>query len=96
MSEVPETSYLVKSLSDAITVPMMIDVIGLKRANEIADDKRIFKESLSGLPERIRRHFIKKTEAMQLDDKVAILGEIELMMEEGVSEEKLVEYINEL
>jgi len=96
MSEVPETSYLVKSLSDAITVPMMIDVIGLKRSNEIADEKRIFKDSLRALPERIRRHFVKKTEAMQLDDKVAVLGEIELMMEEGVSEEEVAEYINEL
>ena len=96
MSEVPETSYLVKSLSDAITVPTMIDIIGLKRANEIAEETRIFKESLRLLPESTRRHFIKKTEAMQLDDKVAILGEIELMMEEGVSEADVVEYINEL
>lgn len=96
MSEVPETSYLVKSLSDAITVPMMIDVIGLKRANEIADEKRIFKESLRALPENTRREFVKKTEAMQLDDKVAILGEIELMMEGGVSEEEVAEYISEL
>ena len=96
MSEVPETSYLVKSLSDAITVPMMIDVIGLKRTNEIAEETMIFKDSLRALPESIRRHFIKNTEAMQLDDKVAILGEIELMMEGGVSEEEVMEYINEL
>jgi hypothetical protein len=96
MSEVPETSYLVKSLSDAITVPAMIDIIGLKRANEIAEETRIFKDSLRALPDSIRRHFIKKTEAMQLDDKVAILGEIELMMEGGVSEAEVVEYINEL
>ena len=33
---------------------------------------------------------------MQLDDKVAILGEIELMAEEGVSDVELIEYINEL
>jgi hypothetical protein len=33
---------------------------------------------------------------MQLDDKVAILGEIELMMEGGVSEAEIIEYINEL
>ena len=96
MSEVPETSYLVKSLSDAITVPMMMDVIGLKRANEIAEETSTFKDSLRLLPESIRRHFVKKTEAMQLDDKVAILGEIELMMEGGVSEAEVVEYINEL
>ena len=96
MSEVPETSYLVKGLSDSITVPMMIDVIGLKRANEIAEETIIFKDSLRALPESIRRHFIKNTEAMQLDDKVAILGEIELMMEDGVSEEEVMEYINEL
>jgi len=96
MSEVPETSYLVKSLSDAITVPQMIDVIGLKRANEIADEKRIFKDSLRTLPESIRMVFVKKTEAMQLDDKVAVLGEIELMMDEGVSEEEVAEYMNEL
>ena len=96
MSEVPETSYWVKGLSDSITVPMMIDVIGLKRANEIAEETIIFKDSLRALPESIRRHFIKNTEAMQLDDKVAILGEIELMMEDGVSEEEVMEYINEL
>ncbi len=96
MSEVPETSYLVKSLSDAITVPMMIDVIGLKRANEIAEETRIFKDSLRALPDIIRRHFAKKTDSMQLDDKVAILGEIELMMEGGVSQEEVMEYMNEL
>ena len=96
MSEVPKTSYLVKSLTDAITVPTMIDIIGLKRANEIAEETRLFKDSLRLLPESTRRHFIKKTEAMQLDDKVAILGEIELMMEGGVSEEEVMEYINEL
>ena len=96
MSEVPETSYLVKSLSDSITVPMMIDVIGLKRANEIAEETMIFKDSLRALPESIRRFFSEKTDSMHLDDKVAILGEIELMMEGGVPEEEVMEYINEI
>lgn len=96
MSEVPETSYLVKSLSDSITVPMMIDVIGLKRANEIAEETTNFKESLSALPENIRRVFSDKTDSMHLDDKVAILDEIELMMEGGVPEEEVMEYINEI
>ena len=36
------------------------------------------------------------TESMRLDDKVAILGEIELMMEGDVPEEDVMEYINEL
>jgi GNAT superfamily N-acetyltransferase len=96
MSEVPETSYLVKSLSDSITVPMMIDVIGLKRANEIAEETMIFKDSLRALPKSISRFFSEKTDSMQLDDKVAILGEIELMMEGGVPEKEVMEYINEL
>ncbi len=96
MSEVPGTSYLVKSLSDAVTVPMMNDIIGLKRSTEIAEETRFFKESLSALPANVRKLFIKKTDAMELDDKVAILGEIELMMEEGVPEAEIIEYINEL
>ena len=96
MSEVPGTSYLVKSLSDAVTVPSMIEIIGLKRSNEIAEETIIFKESLSALPVDIRERFTKKTETMQLDDKVVILGEIELMMEGGVSEAEIIEYIHEL
>ena len=94
MSEVPETSYLVKSLSDAVTVPTMIEIIRLKRSNEIAEETMIFKESLRALPDNIRARFIEKTESMQLDDKVAILGEIELLMEEGVPEAELIEYID--
>lgn len=94
MSEVPETSYLVKSLSDAVTVPTMIEIIRLKRSNEIAEETMIFKESLRALPDNVRARFIEKTESMQLDDKVAILGEIELIMEEGVSESELIEYID--
>ena len=94
MSEVPETSYLVKSLSDAVTVPTMIEIIGLKRSNEIAEETMIFKESLRALPDHIRARFIEKTESMQLDDKVAILGEIELMMEGGVSDSEIMEYID--
>ena len=96
MSEVPETSYLVKSLSDAVTVPTMIDIIGLKRANEIAEETRLFKESLSALPTEVRKLFIEKTESMQLDDKVAILGEIELMMEGDVAKDEIMTYIDDL
>ena len=96
MSEVPGTSYLVKSLSDAVTVPMMTGIIGLKRSTEIAEETRLFKESLSALPANVRKLFIKKTDAMELDDKIAILGEIELMMEEDVPEAEIIEYINEL
>jgi hypothetical protein len=94
MSEVPETSYLVKSLSDAVTVPTMIEIIRLKRSNEIAEETMIFKESLRALPDNVRARFIEKTESMQLDDKVAILGEIELLIEEGVPEAELIEYID--
>ena len=96
MSEVPGTSYLVKSLSDAVTVPIMFDIIGLKRANEIAEETALFKDSLSTLPADVRKSFTEKTKSMQLDDKVAILGEIELMMEEGVAEHDVMEYIDAL
>ena len=96
MSEVPGTSYLVKSLSDVVTVSTMIGIIGLKRANEIAEETRFFKESLHSLPDHVRKLFIETTESMQLDDKVAILGEIELMMEESVSDSEIMEYIDEL
>lgn len=96
MTEVPDTSYLVKSLSDAVTVPMMNDIIGLKRLTEIAEETRIFAEELSRLPDDIRKLFIEKTDSMQLDDKIAILGEIAIMMEEEVHEDEIIEYINEL
>lgn len=98
MSDVPGTSYLVKSLLDAVTPETMRDVIGLKRSNEIADETKHFNESLRALSPEVRAVFIEKTESqsMQLDDKVAILGEIELMAEEGVSDVELIEYINEL
>lgn len=96
MSDVPGTSYLVKSLSDAVTVPIMRDVIGFKRSTEIAEETRLFKESLHALSGVIRKLFIKKTESMHLDDKVAILGEIEIMQEEGVPDDEIISYINEL
>ena len=98
MSEVPDTSYLVKSLSDAVTVPMMNDIIGLKRLTEIAEETRLFAEELSQLPDDIRKLFIEKTESMNLnlDDKIAILGEIALMLDEKVSEDDIHDYIDEL
>lgn len=98
MSEVPETSYLVKSLSDAVTVPIMNDVIGLKRATEIAEESRLFEEELEKLPDNIRPIFIKKAESMNLglDDKIAILGEIAIMMDEYVAEEEIIDYIDAL
>jgi len=98
MSEVPGTSYLVKSLSDAVTVPMMNGIIGLKRLTEIAEETRLFAEELSRLPDDIRKLFIEKTDAMELslDDKIAILGEIAIMMEEDVDKNEIIEYIDEL
>ena len=77
---------------------MMTGIIGLKRSTEIAEETRLFKESLSALPANVRKLFIKKTDAMELmlDDKIAILGEIELMMEEDVPEAEIIEYINEI
>ena len=96
MHAVPGTSYLVKSLSDAVSRETMFDVIGLKRSNEVAEETKIFNDSLRALSPDVRKVFIKKTELMQLDDKVAILGEIELMNEEGVSEDEIIEYINEM
>ena len=98
MSEVPGTSYLVKSLSDAVTVPMMNGIIGLKRLTEIAEETRIFAEELSRLPDDIRTRFTQKTDAMRLnlDDKIAILGDIAIMIEEDVREDEIIEYIDEL
>ena len=98
MSEVPETSYLVKSLSDAVTVPIMNDIIGLKRSTEIAEESRLFEEELEKLPGHIRPLFINKVESMNLglDDKIAILGEIAIMMDEDVDEEEIIQYIHEL
>jgi hypothetical protein len=96
MSEVPGTSYLVKSLSDAVPVPTMIEIIGLKRTNEIAEETMLYKESLSALPVHIRAIFTKKTESMGLDDKIAVLGEIAIMLDENVPDEEINEYIDEL
>ena len=98
MSEVPDTSYLVKSLSDAVTVPMMNGIIGLKRLTEIAEETRLFTEELSQLPDDIRTRFTKKTDAMELslDDKIAILGEIAIMLDEDVHKDEIIEYIDEL
>ena len=98
MSEVPDTSYLVKGLTDAVTVPMMNGIIGLKRLTEIAEETRLFAEELRRLPADIRKLFIEKTDAMELslDDKIAILGEIAIMLEEDVREDEIIEYIDEL
>jgi GNAT superfamily N-acetyltransferase len=96
MSEVPDTSYLVKGLSDAVTVPMMNCIIGLKRSTEIAEETTLFEEELRRLPDDIRTRFTKKTELMQLDDKIAILGQIAIMMDEDVSEDEIHEFIDEI
>lgn len=93
MSEVPGTSYLVKSLTDATTVSRMVDIIQTKRAAEVGEETRLFEASLRALPDNIRKLFIEKTDSMQLDDKIAILGEIELMLEEGVSESEVIEFL---
>ena len=96
MSEVPGTSYLVKSLSGAVSVQTMNEIIGHKRSTEIAEEIELFEEELHKLPEDIRERFTKKTESMQLDDKIAVLGEIAIMMDENVSDEEINEYIDNL
>lgn len=96
MSEVPGTSYLVKSVSHAATIPIMSDIIGLKRSTEIAEETTLFEEELRRLPDDIRARFTKKTELMQLDDKIAILGQIAIMMDEDVSEDEIHEFIDEI
>jgi hypothetical protein len=40
--------------------------------------------------------FTKKTESMGLDDKIAVLGEIAIMLDENVPDEEINEYINDL
>ena len=56
----------------------------------------LFEEELHKLPEDIRARFTKNAESMELDDKIAVLGEIAIMLDENVSDEEIIEYINDL
>lgn len=103
MSEVENTSYLVKSLStntdadaDAVSLPLMREIITLKREKEREQEEQIYKTGLGELPTRIRDKFIEMidTETMELDDKIAILGEVQIMVEEEVDEDEIIEELN--
>lgn len=99
MSEVPNTSYLVKSMSPDVTIPVMNEIITLKRQREIEQETQIYNQGLQELDETIRQVFIQKVDALQmeLDDKIAVLGEIAMMMEEQeVTNDEIIDYINEL
>lgn len=98
MSEVENTSYLVKSLSrdtdaDAVSLPLMREIITLKREKEREQEEQLYKAGLEELPTRIRDKFIEMidTETMELDDKIAILGEVQIMIEEEVDEDEILE-----
>lgn len=99
MSEVPNTSYLVTSMSPDVTIPVMNEIITLKRQREIEQETQIYNQGLQELDETIRQVFIQKVDALQmeLDDKIAVLGEIAMMMEEQeVTNDEIIDYINEL
>lgn len=99
MSEVPNTSYLVKSMSPDVTIQVMNEIITLKRQREIEQETQIYNQGLQELDETIRQVFIQKVDALQmeLDDKIAVLGEIAMMMEEQeVTNDEIIDYINEL
>lgn len=97
MSEVPETSYLVKSISEEVSIQRMNDIITHKRNKEIEQESEMYEEGLRDLNENIRERFVKKVESlkMSLDDKIAVLGEIVTMIDD-VEEEEIIDYINEL
>lgn len=97
MSEVPETSYLVKSISEDVSIQRMNDIITQKRNKEIEQESEMYEEGLRDLNENIRERFVKKVESlkMSLDDKIAVLGEIVTMIDD-VEEEEIIDYINEL
>jgi hypothetical protein len=99
MNEVPNTSYLVKSMSPDVTIQVMKEIITLKRQNEIEQETQIYNQGLQELDETIRQVFIQKIDALQmeLDDKIAVLGEIAMMMEgQEVTNDEIIDYINEL
>ncbi len=85
MSEVENTSYLVKSLTESVSLEQMREIITLKRENEIAEEQEIYEEGLRELPTKIREKFIEMVDAakMNLDDKIALLGEQLIMLDEG-------------
>jgi hypothetical protein len=88
MSEVENTSYLVKRLTDSISLEQMREIITLKRENEIAEEQEIYEEGLRELPTKIREKFIEMVDAakMNLDDKIALLEEQLIMLDEGGGE----------
>jgi hypothetical protein len=63
----------------------MREIITLKRENEIAEEQEIYEEGLRELPTKIREKFIEMVDAakMNLDDKIALLGEQLIMLDEG-------------
>ena len=95
MSEVENTSYLVKSISNELSIPQMREIITMKREKEREQEEQIYKEGIEELPIRIREKFIKMvdTKKMELDDKIALLGEIQIMLEENTDEDEIVDYI---
>jgi hypothetical protein len=98
MSEVENTSYLVKSLtteSDAVSLPLMREIIKLKREKEREQEEQIYKDILDELPIRIRNKFIEMidTDKMELDDKMALLAEVKIMVDEELDEDEILEWL---
>lgn len=104
MSEVENTSYLVKSLStdrdaDAVSLPLMREIITLKREKEREQEEQIYKERLEELPPRIRAKFIEMLDTetmMDLDDKIALLWEVQIMVDEEVDEDEIIEELHSM
>lgn len=76
----------------------MNEIITLKRQREIEQEKEIYNQGLQELDETIRTLFTQKVDAlkMDLDDKIAVLGEIAMMMESQTNDDEIIDYINEL
>ena len=71
----------------------MREIITLKREKECEQEEQIYKAGLDELPIRIRDKFIEMidTDKMELDDKMALLSEVQIMVDEEVDEDEILE-----
>jgi len=71
----------------------MREIITLKREKECEQEEQIYKAGLDELPIRISDKFIEMidTDKMELDDKMALLAEVQIMVDEEVDEDEILE-----
>jgi hypothetical protein len=71
----------------------MREIITLKREKECEQEEQIYKAGLDELPIRIRDKLIEMidTDKMELDDKMALLSEVQIMVDEEVDEDEILE-----